>query len=662
MLRFHLVAVSAAVLSFASGCGGPTQPEECGPQTCNGCCDATGTCQGGSTPQACGIFGGACQQCAAGCQGGVCRSPLGGGSGGGSSSGGGTATGGGAATGGGVSTGGGGTQTGGGSASGGGIATGGGTQTGGGAASGGGVASGGGGGSALDGDTCNNPTALTFNAAGTAIYSADNTSYGNDGQGSCGDSRDHVFSFTLSESTELSFEPGSGILASHLRSTCGSSSTEQFCAGGSTTRRTLAAGTWYLWVEASGIFNFQINKVPGDSCESASTLTFSAGTATISGSLANYSNDFSSNSCIAGNPDRMYRFTTTAVQDLSLGSTISGTSTSVSIVSLAGGCSGGGDEVRCDSVGSASAGDGIRIATLPAGSYGVWVRGYLSTTYALELKLTTPVVADSCGNAQELTFSGDIATVTTNVSSLHDDTSVSYPCSFGSGSPDAVYSFTLTTAQLVNISVTGTGGYTPGLGLRTSCIGTEQYCVYPSTSSTPSLSKLLQPGTYFVWVDGDSSTMTTGSFTLSVQKVTTTTTAVDACSTATSPVIASSGTVTVTGTLSTTSFTNNYTNYSSTCTSTTYAAGPDVVYVIQHPVAGAFQATVSATSGSSIRPVLYLRSACSTASSEVSCGGSGCSSTSAQIYNSSLAAGTYYLILDTCGSSYVGGYSLSVSQ
>ena len=88
-------------------------------------------------------------------------------------------------------------------------------------------------------------------------------------------------------------------------------------------------------------------------------------------------------------------------------------------------------------------------------------------------------------------------------------------------------------------------------------------------------------------------------------------------------------------------------------------AAPDS---IEHPVAGPFQAYVSGASGSYIRPVLYLRSTCSTASSEVACAGSSCYYASASLSSSSLAAGTYYLIVDTCSSSYVGGYTLEVSQ
>jgi hypothetical protein len=71
-----------AVLASASACGARTgldlpaldagfdapplaeaAPLGCGPSSCSGCCDDAGACQAGSTLQACGIGGSACQAC-----------------------------------------------------------------------------------------------------------------------------------------------------------------------------------------------------------------------------------------------------------------------------------------------------------------------------------------------------------------------------------------------------------------------------------------------------------------------------------------------------------------------------------------------------------------------------------------------------------------------
>lgn len=51
-------------------------PDPCGPANCNGCCDAAGTCVGGTAASACGVGGGQCNDCAAAgdsCNAGVCE-------------------------------------------------------------------------------------------------------------------------------------------------------------------------------------------------------------------------------------------------------------------------------------------------------------------------------------------------------------------------------------------------------------------------------------------------------------------------------------------------------------------------------------------------------------------------------------------------------------
>lgn len=108
-MRLALLVLTLAVVPFASGCGG--KKAACGSTTCQGCCDAAGECQQGTTPQACGTLGAFCSTCgnAQFCQFGVCvaLSGQGGGSGGGGGGGSSTNPGGGAGGGGGTSAGGG---------------------------------------------------------------------------------------------------------------------------------------------------------------------------------------------------------------------------------------------------------------------------------------------------------------------------------------------------------------------------------------------------------------------------------------------------------------------------------------------------------------------------------------------------------------------------
>ena len=128
-------------------CGSCSSGPTCSASNCNGCCDQSGSCQLGTTTEACGASGGQCTACGTGlqCLAGRCSASSGGGSGtggsgtggGGSSAGGGSSSGGGAATGGGVggggATGGGGGSVGGGSGGGGGGGSASGGGTGGGA-------------------------------------------------------------------------------------------------------------------------------------------------------------------------------------------------------------------------------------------------------------------------------------------------------------------------------------------------------------------------------------------------------------------------------------------------------------------------------------------------------------------------------------------------
>ncbi len=111
-MRALLLAGGLVVLGVVVvGCSPP--PAGCTAASCAGCCDASGSCQGGDTDLACGASALSCQACGAGfgCQSKICvRSSAGGG--GGSTGGGGGTTGGG--TGGGSVTGGGGGTTGGG--------------------------------------------------------------------------------------------------------------------------------------------------------------------------------------------------------------------------------------------------------------------------------------------------------------------------------------------------------------------------------------------------------------------------------------------------------------------------------------------------------------------------------------------------------------------
>ena len=119
--------------------------------------------------------------------------------------------------------------------------------------------------------------------------------------------------------------------------------------------------------------------------------------------------------------------------------------------------------------------------------------------------------------------------------------------------------------------------------------------------------------------------------------------------------------VTATGDL--TGLAANYTSGTvNTCSGS--GSGPDGVYLIQHPSAGTFTATVGATS-SVYKPIMYLRSTCTSSTSDVACAPNAmgnCTNSTGTLTATNLAAGTYYLIVDTCGANNGGPYTLTVTQ
>lgn len=60
-MRKWVAGAAVVMLLVGVGCG--RTPLPCGPQTCDGCCDATGVCQAGDAPSACGQQGLSCAQC-----------------------------------------------------------------------------------------------------------------------------------------------------------------------------------------------------------------------------------------------------------------------------------------------------------------------------------------------------------------------------------------------------------------------------------------------------------------------------------------------------------------------------------------------------------------------------------------------------------------------
>lgn len=86
--------------------------------------------------------------------------------------------------------------------------------------------------------------------------------------------------------------------------------------------------------------------------------------------------------------------------------------------------------------------------------------------------------------------------------------------------------------------------------------------------------------------------------------------------------------------------------------------GPDVVYALTIGANGTFKARATAGAGSTLNPALYLESACGDAASMVKCSDAGAAGVEALSVD--LAAGTYYLVVDSAGGA-PGAFDLMLS-
>ncbi|PZR12774.1 MAG: hypothetical protein DI536_14495 [Archangium gephyra] len=200
--------------------------------------------------------------------------------------------------------------------------------------------------------------------------------------------------------------------------------------------------------------------------------------------------------------------------------------------------------------------------------------------------------------------------------------------------------------------------------LRSSCgsTGSDVACGQGTAAATSAtFTTNLSSGTYDLVVDSYGAG---GSFNLTLSQTTPMAPPISDTCTPASPLITGPGTMTGTGTI--TGLAANYTSGSNIGGCTGSGSGPDGVYLIQHPTTGPLSVSVTRPAGSMYSPIIYLRSTCAQSTTDVACHApdtTNCSNgTSASLNVSSLQAGTYYLFLDTCGTSNTGAYTVTVTQ
>ncbi len=532
----------------------------------------------------------------------------------------------------------------------------------------------------LPGDTCLTAEPLTF-FGGSASATGSLSGYASDlTSSSCGTiGPDRYYRLTLSSAGTLgaSVSPVSGMIpavyllgpssscTSAFENTCDESFSGTTAAGFAT--GTLSAGTYYLVVKnrgsGAGSYSLSVTQgslaVPGDTCATAQALTFSAGSALAAGSTTGATNDRSA-SCVSGGTtaDVVYSFTATAGQVLSATVTPGTSWRPVLTITSGSSCSSAAEAVcRASSVSGGSA--TVTSAPLTAGTHYLWVDSAASFgtgAFSLSATLTNGTGnGDSCIAPIPLTFVSGTASASGSTTGLSNDNSST--CISNSG-PDVVYSFSANAGETVTATLSPSTSFNGHLTLRgptTLCTSASQLgCNIGSfAGSTVTLTNsLTTTGTYYLWVDGVNGS--SGAYSLQVTRNSVPAGTGERCNSPL-PLIFSGTSATTSGTTSTATH-----DHQGSCG----GSGNDLVYTFTTSFTRTFTATVTPSSG--YRPVLYLVSSLANCSTQptsavnLQCSAATTTGQSTTVSQSSLPPGTYFLVVDTFGSSS-GSYSLSAT-
>jgi hypothetical protein len=389
------------------------------------------------------------------------------------------------------------------------------------------------------GDACAAPLPLPLDG-GVAHLAGDTRAYFNDFNASCVGTTapDVVYSFTTTQpwdfTASVSATADAGFLPGVvLRGSPCATGQELACSVTSATvpqaqvrRGSLPAGTYFVVVDgfqgAAGAYSLDVGlsaSAPGENCATPLPLTLSdgadGGVATVMGTNATAFNDMQGG-CGGSSPEVVYRFTT--ARTLNFRATISpdaGYQPAVYLRSDAQCVT--GPDVVCHR-GTTGTPTTFSQPALAAGTYDLVVDGIGNTVggYSLDVSLLPPPQGDVCAAPLPLSFTGTTATATGRLSDFTNNGSAGN-CGGAQGS-DAVYAFTLMAAAQVTVTVApqASPAYQPAVALQSACGMTNVACGFapmPGGNATIGAT-MLQPGTYFVWVDGANGT--TGDYTLTV--------------------------------------------------------------------------------------------------------------------------------------------------
>jgi hypothetical protein len=449
----------------------------------------------------------------------------------------------------------------------------------------------------------------------------------------------------------------------------------------------LAAGTYWLWVDADGnsAGSFELTltaEVPalGDTCQSPFVIPPFTAQTELSGDTRGAQNDAEGSCAGARGADVVYRLDLTAASRVTaeLVPETAGFAAALYLRRAPCGSAQLASQLGCVSAGAAAPHPLVLdVPRLEPGSYYFFVDGDLGAdskpsagAFKLKLALAPPLgtpANDTCAGAEPI----DPPVGGYGLTSLSGTTAfaVSDGAGCGGSGPDVVYSLTVPGPRRLNLRAAPAAGsaLVPVLYLRKpgACDSEAALdslgCNVASQPGSPASLWVpqLAAGTYFVWVDGAAGSK--GAFHLTVELLAPSSAPPnDTCASA-QLLFPASGPVTVTGTTTGATVDANL-----SCTLPLSSSNsPDVVYEIAVPSLQSLALDLQAAAGSTLLPVMALRrpGACPSGAptDELVCGFGDPEFSDRAVYNlPALDPGSYFLWVDgDLGSQ--GAFSLRAS-
>jgi hypothetical protein len=323
--------------------------------------------------------------------------------------------------------------------------------------------------------------------------------------------RDVVYTFTLTEPRDVLLQlAGARTDYLHLSLTrdcarmpdvlrCDSGSTVQF------TQHQLPAGTYFVVVESYEPVPFTLQATfapptppaPGDTCDNPLTLTPGMPVRVTAGAIEN---DYRL-SCYTSGRDAVFRFTLTERRDVQV--SVRGRLGDYFAVAIGSDCFTRAGERTCITGQNARA---FAIGLDP-GTYYAVVKAARATDYEVSLETFAPLAItdvsgnDTCATAYAIPpgrgyFRGNTTPLANDYRS---------PCAGTTAGKDAVFSLTLTSRQRVTLVTDSSFFHVAWITTGATCPGTTPTGTGGATctlGNRSTLDNVLDPGTYYIFVDG----------------------------------------------------------------------------------------------------------------------------------------------------------------